>query len=159
MSFLLGPFQLWQLETLLLQRDTYMNYSRPLSTASVGWSQNISSVKPKNMFRRVCFKLRCLTLENWRRGWILLLWMMAMAALFAWKFMQYKNMAAFQVMGYCLCTAKGAAETLKLNMALILLPVCRNTLTWLRSTKARSFVSFDDNINFHKVKNLRSNHC
>ncbi|KAL4318758.1 hypothetical protein GQ457_18G001750 [Hibiscus cannabinus] len=146
-----GYIELWQLETLLLQRDTYMNYSRPLSTASVGWSQNLSSLRPKSMFRRVCFKLRCLLLENWRRGWILLLWMMAMATLFVWKFMQYRNRAAFQVMGYCLCTAKGAAETLKLNMALILLPVCRNTLTWLRSTKARSFVPFDDSINFHKT--------
>ncbi|KAA3457913.1 respiratory burst oxidase-like protein E [Gossypium australe] len=143
--------ELWQLETLLLQRDTYMNYSRPLSTASVGWSQNLSSVRPKSMFRRMCFKLRCLLLENWRRGWVLLLWIMAMATLFVWKFMQYKNRAAFQVMGYCLCTAKGSAETLKLNMALILLPVCRNTLTWLRSTKARSFVPFDDSINFHKT--------
>ncbi|GAB4838081.1 hypothetical protein Ancab_027612 [Ancistrocladus abbreviatus] len=54
-------------------------------------------------------------------------------------------------MGYCLCTAKGAAETVKLNMALILLPVCRNTLTWLRSTGVRLFVPFDDNINFHKM--------
>lgn len=79
-----------------------------------------------------------------------------MAALFAWKFMQYRNRAAFQVMGYCLCAAKGAAETLKLNMALILLPVCRNTLTWLRSTKARFFVPFDDNINFHKVKEMET---
>ncbi|KAH1131839.1 hypothetical protein J1N35_003217 [Gossypium stocksii] len=146
-----GYIELWQLETLLLQRDTYMNYSRPLSTASVGWSQNLSSVRPKSMFRRMSFKLRCLLLENWRRGWVLLLWIMAMATLFVWKFLQYKNRAAFQVMGYCLCTAKGSAETLKLNMALILLPVCRNTLTWLRSTKTRSFVPFDDSINFHKT--------
>jgi len=35
-------------------------------------------------------------------------------------------------MGYCLSTAKGAAETLKFNMALILFPVCRNSITWLR---------------------------
>lgn len=144
-------FQLWQLETLLLQRDTYMNYSRPLSTTSVNWSQNLNSFRPKHLLRRVSFKFRCLILENWQRGWILLLWMIAMAGLFAWKFIQYKNRAAFQVMGYCLATAKGAAETLKLNMALILLPVCRNTLTWLRSTRARTFVPFDDNINFHKV--------
>lgn len=142
---------MWQLETLLLQRDTYMNYSRPLSTASVGWSQNLSSLRPKSVVRRLSFKLKCLILENWQRGWILTLWTMTMAWLFVWKFQQYRNKAAFQVMGYCLATAKGAAETLKFNMALILLPVCRNTLTWLRSTKARSFVSFDDNINFHKV--------
>lgn len=147
------PFtQLWQLETLLLQRDTYMNYSRPLSTASVGWSQNLGSFRPKNVMRRVIGTLRSHILENWQRGWILMLWFFVMAGLFAWKFYQYRNRAAFQVMGYCVATAKGAAETLKLNMALILLPVCRNTLTWLRSTRARSFIPFDDNINFHKVK-------
>ncbi|KAK9275112.1 hypothetical protein L1049_022371 [Liquidambar formosana] len=147
----LGYIELWQLETLLLQRDTYMNYSRPLSTASVGWSQNLSSHRPKNVVRRVSCTLRYLILENWQRGWIILLWVMAMAGLFTWKFYQYRNKAAFQVMGYCLATAKGAAETVKLNMALILLPVCRNTLTWLRSTRARLFVPFDDNINFHKM--------
>ncbi|XP_062148530.1 respiratory burst oxidase homolog protein E isoform X2 [Alnus glutinosa] len=148
----LGYIELWQLETLLLQRDNYTNNSRPLSTAStVGWSQNLSSFRPKNMMRRVTATIRCLILENWRRGWILLLWLIAMAGLFTWKFNQYRNRAAFQVLGYCLPTAKGAAETLKLNMALILVPVCRNTLTWLRSTRARSFVPFDDNINFHKV--------
>ncbi|RWV77901.1 hypothetical protein GW17_00061208, partial [Ensete ventricosum] len=55
------------------------------------------------------------------------------------------------VMGYCVCMAKAAAETLKLNMALILIPVCRNTLTGLRSTRLSSIIPFDDNINFHKV--------
>ncbi|CAL5376825.1 unnamed protein product [Camellia sinensis] len=147
----LGYIEIWQLETLLLQRDTYMNYSRPLSTASVGWSQNLSALRPTGLVRNVSCTLKCLILDNWQRGWILLLWFMAMAGLFAWKFNQYKEMAAFEVMGYCLTTAKGAAETLKLNMALILLPVCRNMLTWLRSTRARHFIPFDDNINFHKM--------
>ncbi|KAB2633944.1 respiratory burst oxidase protein E-like [Pyrus ussuriensis x Pyrus communis] len=147
-----GYIELWQLEALLLQRDVYINYSGPLSTASVPWSQNPSSLKPKNLVRRLSRSLQCLALENWRRGWILLLWVVAMACLFVWKFYQYrKNRATFQVMHYCLPVAKGAAETLKLNMALILLPVCRNTLTWLRSTRARSFIPFDDNINFHKI--------
>ncbi|XP_077236456.1 riboflavin synthase-like superfamily protein isoform X2 [Tasmannia lanceolata] len=146
----LGYIELWQLEALLLERDNYMKYSRPLSTVSGGWSQNIG-LKPKNMVRRICCAMRCVIQENWQKAWIIFLWVVAMAALFAWKFIQYKNRASFQVMGYCLTTAKGAAETLKLNMALILLPVCRNTLTWLRSTRARLFVPFDDNINFHRV--------
>ncbi|KAL2250994.1 UNVERIFIED_CONTAM: Respiratory burst oxidase protein E [Sesamum indicum] len=134
--------ELWQLEALLLQRDNYINYSRALSTSSIGRGQNVSTTfnfKPTNL------------VENWQRTWIPLLWVMAMAGLFTWKFLQYRKRAAFQVMGYCLTTAKGAAETLKLNMALILLPVCRNTLTWLRSTKASLFIPLDDNINFHKV--------
>eukprot|EP00268_Persea_americana_P027892 TRINITY_DN27146_c0_g1_i1.p1 TRINITY_DN27146_c0_g1~~TRINITY_DN27146_c0_g1_i1.p1 ORF type:complete len:553 (-),score=85.28 TRINITY_DN27146_c0_g1_i1:1114-2772(-) len=74
-----------------------------------------------------------------------------MVGLFLWKFFQYKHKAAYHVMGYCLLTAKGAAETLKFNMALILLPVCRNTITWLRNTRLGLLVPFDDNINFHKT--------
>ncbi|KAI4376478.1 hypothetical protein MLD38_014235 [Melastoma candidum] len=147
----LGYIELWQLESLLLQKDTYMNTSRPLSTASVGWSQNLSVFQPRITTERISNTLRCLILENWQRGWILLLWGLVMASLFTWRFFQYRNMAVFHVMGYCITTAKGAAETLKLNMALILLPVCRNTLTWLRSTRARLFTPFDDNINFHKI--------
>lgn len=79
------------------------------------------------------------------------LWISICVGLFTWKFIQYRNRAAYDVMGYCVTTAKGAAETLKFNMALILLPVCRNTITWLRSTKLGVVVPFDDNINFHKV--------
>ncbi|KAK9075933.1 hypothetical protein SSX86_004263 [Deinandra increscens subsp. villosa] len=147
----LGYIELWQLETLLLQREVYMNYSRPLSMPSGGWSQNLSSLKPKSIVFRLIRFLRWALIENWQRSWVLLLWFLAMACLFSWKFKQYRNKAAFQVMGYCLTTAKGAAETLKLNMALVLLPVCRNMLTILRSTRARLFIPFDDNINFHKV--------
>ena len=183
--------QLWQLETLLLQRDTYLNYSRPLSTASgAQWSQNlgvggVSGGVPSSTARaggeddadgagatkttwgggmrerrrgwgrgvkKTASHVRVAAEENWRRAWVLAVWFAAMAALFVWKFVQYRRTAGFQVMGYCLPTAKGAAETLKLNMALVLLPVCRNTLTWLRSSWARFFVPFDDNITFHKVK-------
>uniref|UniRef100_A0A1J3IPJ5 Respiratory burst oxidase-like protein E n=1 Tax=Noccaea caerulescens TaxID=107243 RepID=A0A1J3IPJ5_NOCCA len=148
----LGYIELWQLETLLLQRDAYMNYSRPLSTTSVAMSTpRRSLIRPRHVVRKCREKLQCLFLDNWQRSWVLLLWVIIMAILFVWKFLQYRDKAAFKVMGYCLSTAKGAAETLKLNMALVLLPVCRNTLTWLRSTRARAFVPFDDNINFHKI--------
>jgi len=146
--------QLWQLEMLLLEKDRYMNYSRQLSNASVNWSQNMTETMPRNDIHRLRRTLQCLALEYWRRGWILFLWLVITASLFGWKFYQYRNRSTFQVMSYCIPVAKGAAETLKFNMALILLPVCRNTLTWLRSTGARKFVPFDDNINFHKVRRL-----
>ncbi|VAH09569.1 unnamed protein product [Triticum turgidum subsp. durum] len=89
--------------------------------------------------------------DNWKRLWVLALWIGIMAGLFIWKFIQYRNRYVFSVMGYCVTIAKGAAETLKLNMALILLPVCRNTITWLRNTRAARALPFDDNINFHKT--------
>ncbi|RDX64729.1 Respiratory burst oxidase-like protein C, partial [Mucuna pruriens] len=90
--------------------------------------------------------------DNWQRTWVLVLWIVVMLGLFAYKFVQYRRKAAYEVMGHCVCMAKGAAETLKLNMAIILLPVCRNTITWLRNkTKLGIMVPFDDNLNFHKL--------
>lgn len=92
--------------------------------------------------------------ENWKRIWVLLFWLALNVILISWKILQYRRRAAFHIMGYCVCVAKGAAESLKLNMALILLPVCRNSITWLRSTILNSIIPFDDNINFHKVSFL-----
>ncbi|KAH9308904.1 hypothetical protein KI387_036815, partial [Taxus chinensis] len=146
----LGYIELWQLETLLLQRDTYMNYSQALSYTSQALSQNLG-LRKRSPIQRFRNKVKYFLDENWQRVWVILLWITAMAGLFTWKFIQYKNKAAYQIMGYCLLTAKGAAETLKLNMALILFPVCRNTITRLRSTRLGQFVPFDDNINFHKT--------
>ncbi|KAF3340122.1 respiratory burst oxidase protein B [Carex littledalei] len=147
----LGYIELWQLETLLLQKDTYINHSQALSYTSQALSQNLVALRQKSPMRKLSTKLRYYLEDNWRRMWVLVLWIMVMIGLFIWKFVQYRNRYAFHVMGYCLTVAKGAAETLKLNMALILLPVCRNTITWLRSTRASRFVPFDDNINFHKT--------
>ncbi|KAB2093735.1 Respiratory burst oxidase A [Gossypium arboreum] len=147
----LGYIELWQLETLLLQKDTYLSYSQALSYTSQALSQNLQGLRKKSRIRRMSTKLLYYLEENWKRIWVLSLWIMIMTGLFIWKFLQYKQNGAFVVMHYCVLTAKGAAETLKFNMALILLPVCRNTITWLRSTKLGLFVPFDDNINFHKT--------
>ncbi|KAJ0559213.1 Respiratory burst oxidase protein A [Helianthus annuus] len=143
--------QLWQLETLLLQKDTYLNYSQALSYTSQALSQNLHGLRNRSSIKRMSSKFIYYLQENWKRLWIISLWILIMTGLFLWKYYQYKQRAAFDVMGYCVLTAKGAAETLKLNMAIILLPVCRNTITWLRSTRLSSFVPFDDNINFHKT--------
>ncbi|KAF5734224.1 respiratory burst oxidase G [Tripterygium wilfordii] len=147
----LGYIELWQLETLLLQRDTYLSYSQALSYTSQALSQNLQGLRRRGPIRRMGRELLYYLQENWRRIWVLTLWVAIMIGLFTWKFFQYKQKSAFKVMGYCLLTAKGAAETLKFNMALVLLPVCRNTITWLRSTKLGYMVPFDDNINFHKT--------
>lgn len=147
----LGYIELWQLETLLLQKDTYLSYSQALSYTSQALSQNLQGLRRKGPIKRLSTEFIYYVQENWKRLWVLSLWIIIMIALFTWKFYQYKQKAAYKVMGYCLLTAKGAAETLKFNMALILFPVCRNTITWLRSTKLSYFVPFDDNINFHKT--------
>ncbi|KAI3906448.1 hypothetical protein MKX01_029063 [Papaver californicum] len=99
-------------------------------------------------FQRITY----IFLNKWQEIWVLALWIGIMLGLFTYKFIQYRNKAVFGIMGYCVCSAKGASETLKFNMALILLPVCRNTITWLRNkTKLGVIVPFDSNISFHQV--------
>ncbi|KAK9094855.1 hypothetical protein Scep_026324 [Stephania cephalantha] len=147
----LGYIELWQLETLLLQKDTYLSHSQALSYTSQALSQNLHGLRKKSPMKKLSTTLFYFVQENWRRIWLISVWIAIMVGLFLWKFFQYRQRYAFRVMGYCLLTAKGAAETLKFNMALVLLPVCRNTITWLRSTSFARFVPFDDSINFHKT--------
>ncbi|PIA44456.1 hypothetical protein AQUCO_01700213v1 [Aquilegia coerulea] len=149
----LGHIELYNLEMLLLQAPSQ---STRLVTNSQNLSQALSQklvpTKELNPIKRWYRKANYFIEDNWKRIWVMALWISICAGLFTWKFIQYKHRAVFDVMGYCVTTAKGAAETLKFNMALILLPVCRNTITWLRSrTKLGGVVPFDDNINFHKV--------
>lgn len=149
----LGYIELYNLEMLLIQAPAQstnlVTDSRVLSQLL---SQKLVPTKEPNPIKK-CYKGLAYFLEdNWKRIWVMALWVSICAGLFTWKFIQYKNRAVYDVMGYCVTVAKGGAETTKFNMALILLPVCRNTITWLRSkTKLGVIVPFDDNINFHKV--------
>ncbi|XP_019463947.1 PREDICTED: respiratory burst oxidase homolog protein C isoform X1 [Lupinus angustifolius] len=146
-----GFINIDNLETLLLHGpdQTTRGDSKYLSQML---SQKLTPTFAENPIRRWYRDTKYFLQDNWRRVWVLALWIGVMFGLFAYKFVQYRRKAAYEVMGHCVCMAKGAAETLKLNMALILLPVCRNTITWLRNkTKLGVAVPFDDNLNFHKV--------
>lgn len=144
--------QIYNLETLLLQapnQSVRISDSRILSQML---SQKLKPTQENNPLRRLYQKMKYFVMDNWQRVWVMMLWLGIVLGLFAYKFVQYRNKAVFHVMGYCVCVAKGGAETLKFNMALILLPVCRNTITWLRNkTRLGVAVPFDDNLNFHKV--------
>ncbi|XP_022772749.1 respiratory burst oxidase homolog protein D-like isoform X1 [Durio zibethinus] len=147
-----GTEQIYNLETLLLQapnQSVRVGDSRILSQML---SQKLKPTQENNPLKRWYQKTKHFIMDNWQRIWVMMLWLGIVGGLFAYKFVQYRHKAVFDVMGYCVCIAKGGAETLKFNMALILLPVCRNTITWLRNkTKLGVVVPFDDNLNFHKV--------
>ncbi|KAI4343465.1 hypothetical protein L6164_010809 [Bauhinia variegata] len=147
-----GYILISNLEMLLLQAPSQSVRVTDSRILSQMLSQKLKPVQENNPIRRWYQKAKYFVLDNWQRIWVLMLWLGVVSGLFAYKFIQYRNKAAYDVMGYCVCVAKGGAETLKFNMALILLPVCRNTITWLRNkTKLGVAVPFDDNLNFHKV--------
>ncbi|KAG8388180.1 hypothetical protein BUALT_Bualt02G0099000 [Buddleja alternifolia] len=153
----LGYIMIENLEMLLLQGATQTAVVN--SGSGAGESRNLSKMLSEKLkptedhpLKRWYRDFEYFLADNWERVWVITLWIGAMGGLFGYKYVEYKNRAAFDVMGHCVCMAKGAAETLKLNMAVILLPVCRNTITWLRNkTKLGMAVPFDDNLNFHKT--------
>ncbi|KAK1436762.1 hypothetical protein QVD17_02544 [Tagetes erecta] len=147
----LGYIMIENLEMLLLQAPTH-NVRGESRNLSQMLSQKLKTTHHGNPIRRWYEDFKYFLLDNWQRCWVIVLWIGIMAGLFTWKYIQYRHRAVYDVLGPCVCIAKGAAETLKLNMAIILLPVCRNTITWLRNkTKLGAVVPFDDNLNFHKV--------
>ncbi|CAN6351941.1 unnamed protein product [Urochloa humidicola] len=150
----LGYIEIANLESLLLQPPSQAQ-SRLLthsSNISQLISQKLTPAPDSNPLRRAATSFLYFLEDNWKGVWVMSLWLAINAALFTWKFIAYRRHPTFDVMGYCVCVAKGGAETTKFNMALILLPVCRNTITWLRSrTRLGAAVPFNDNINFHKV--------
>lgn len=141
---------MWQLETLLrgmVSSDEGNKLTKKTQTLARTMIPRKYRTRTTKFLSKTTEKIH----ENWKRIWVLALFLCANIALFTWKFIQFRRRSPFHIMGYCLCVAKGSAETLKFNMALILLPVCRRTLTKLRETFLGTLVPFDDNINFHKV--------
>uniref|UniRef100_A0A0E0MN96 EF-hand domain-containing protein n=1 Tax=Oryza punctata TaxID=4537 RepID=A0A0E0MN96_ORYPU len=150
----LGYIDISNLESLLLLPPSQAPSKLVTHSSNISQliSQKLVPTHDRNPLRRGLRRLSYFMEDNWKRVWVMALWLAINAGLFTWKFMAYKRHPTFDVMGYCVCVAKGGAETTKFNMALILLPVCRNTITWLRSrTKLGAVIPFNDNINFHKV--------
>ncbi|KAL8208595.1 hypothetical protein R6Q57_008007 [Mikania cordata] len=153
-----GYIEMWQLEILLtgmVMKDngkanpTSENTKKNQDTTNLAMS--MIPQKYRNPIRRCINEGIELIQDNWKRFWVVTIFLFLNFTLFEWKFLQYTKLPTFEVMGYCVCLAKAAGETLKLNMALILLPVCRKTLTGLRETWIGKLIPFDDNINFHKL--------
>ncbi|CAL0328231.1 unnamed protein product [Lupinus luteus] len=138
-----GYIELWQLETLLRQM-----ISSEDGTNSTGATIPRKYRTPITKFASRASKF---IVDNGKKIWVITFWLAINLVLFIWKFKQYKEKGAFEVMGYCVCFAKGAAETLKFNMALIVLTMCRRTLTILRESFLGRILPFDDHIKFHKL--------
>jgi dual oxidase len=54
-------------------------------------------------------------------------------------------------MGYGISMTRGAAASMSFTFSLILLTMCRNSITYLRSTAINMFVPFDSCVSFHKL--------
>ncbi|GLU11707.1 hypothetical protein SLE2022_284330 [Rubroshorea leprosula] len=146
----LGYIEIWQLEVLLRglgasDDNTKLNKK----------TQSLAKAMIPRRYRNPISKYLTMTSDflndYWKRIWVISVWLFINLFLFYWKFYEFYGSSTYQITGFCVCIAKGSAEALKFNMALILLPVCRRTLTKLRESFLNKLIPFDDNINFHKL--------
>ncbi|KAJ6755782.1 RESPIRATORY BURST OXIDASE-like protein J-RELATED [Salix purpurea] len=149
-TLLVLVLQLWQLETLLRGMVNNEDQKTKLDEKT----QNLTNAMIPRRYRTPVTKFLTMSIEsiheNWRRLWVITLWLAVNFVLVFWKFREFEKSPLFKISSYCVCLAKASAESLKFNMALILLPVCRRTLTKLRSSFLGTFIPFDDNISFHR---------
>ncbi|XP_058761130.1 putative respiratory burst oxidase homolog protein H [Vicia villosa] len=146
-----GYIEMWQLETLLKEMVSAEDGTTKLSNRTETLTRAMIPGKYRTPVRKFISKTTEFVHDKWKKIWIVVLWLAVNLILFVWKFLQYKEKPAYEVMGSCVCLAKGAAETLKFNMALIVLTMCRRTLTMLRGSFLSQIIPFDDNIHFHIV--------
>ncbi|KAL2336628.1 hypothetical protein Fmac_011074 [Flemingia macrophylla] len=147
-----GYIEMWQLETLLKEMVSAEDGTKKMNqTKAMTLSRAMIPSKYRTPTSKFITKTTEFVQDKWKKIWIIALWLVINLVLYVWKFYQYRQRGAFDVMGYCVCFAKGAAETLKFNMALIVLTMCRRTLTNLRESFLSRIIPFDDNINFHKT--------
>lgn len=146
-----GYIEMWQLETLLKEMVNAEDGTTRLSNRTETLTRAMIPCKYRTPIRKFVSKTTEFVYDKWKKIWIFVLWLAVNLILFIWKFLQYKEKPAYEVMGSCVCFAKGAAETLKFNMGLIVLTMCRRTLTMLRGSFLSQIIPFDDNIHFHIV--------
>ncbi|CAD7698281.1 unnamed protein product [Ostreobium quekettii] len=83
-----------------------------------------------------------------RTLWLVVL-IASLMAMFYWRLSMYMHGPKCDLMGWTLPLAKGCGQMIKLTTTLILLPVSRATMTWLRATPLRHIIPFDDAMQFH----------
>ncbi|XP_044506742.1 putative respiratory burst oxidase homolog protein H [Mangifera indica] len=145
-----GYIEMWQLE-ILLRGMCSDDGNNELASGTQDLTKAMIPRHYRTAHGRIFFNATEFLFDNFKRIWIVFLFIAANIALFMWKFIELQSAPTFQITGYCVCFAKGCGETIKFNMALVLLTVCRRSLTKLRSTFLHKIIPFDDNLNFHKM--------
>ncbi|KAG0005511.1 hypothetical protein BGZ79_004265 [Entomortierella chlamydospora] len=94
-------------------------------------------------------------INDGNRAIFLGLWIIIHVGLFSLAFFNYFYSDNFEnarsKLGITLPIARGAALVLHVDSGLILFPVCRTLISWLRSTPLNRIVPFDKAITFHKA--------
>lgn len=86
---------------------------------------------------------------------VLISWILANVIYFTYIVVYYQNSSNFsirrRILGTTLLVARASAGCINLNVIFLILTVCRNLISVLRTTRLNYFIPFDKNIAFHKL--------
>lgn len=85
----------------------------------------------------------------------LLLFYVIVVVLFFERFIQYgylsEHMDLRHVMGVGIAITRGSAASLSFCYAMLLVSMCRNLMTWIRTVGVHEYIPLDSHVKFHKV--------
>ncbi|KAH9500299.1 Dual oxidase 2, partial [Bulinus truncatus] len=95
-------------------------------------------------------------IENYRQHiFFLIIFFGICVGLFAERFYYYtveqEHKGFRKLMSYGISFTRGGAAAMSFTFSFLLLTMCRNTITFLRSTRLNQFIPFDSHISFHKL--------
>uniref|UniRef100_A0A7S3PPL8 Calmodulin n=1 Tax=Aplanochytrium stocchinoi TaxID=215587 RepID=A0A7S3PPL8_9STRA len=108
--------------------------------------------KKKSLIKRIGKRIT----HNPQRTFWLFLWVIINSGLFFGNYFYYKigRPELFELLGTCICLARGSALALQLNIAIALLTMSRGFLTFIRNAyngEALNYINLDDNVLAHKM--------
>lgn len=114
--------------------------------------------KAKGWMQRVGDKWKAFIteLEEHRQDIVyLLMFYVIVAVLFFERFIIYaflsEHMDLRHVMGAGIAITRGSAASLSFCYAMLLLSMCRNLMTWIRTMGVREYIPLDSHVKFHKI--------
>lgn len=85
----------------------------------------------------------------------LLMFFVTVIVLFVERFVMYsylsEHMDLRHVMGFGIAITRGSAASLSFCYAMLLLSMCRNIMTWIRTMSVREYIPLDSHVKFHKI--------
>lgn len=125
---------------------------------SVHWDQNAYDILVKQEGLRKQHSCRWFTkkLQNMFRYKRQMFWLSVYFGLnfflLAFYFLYQRFYAPqYKLLGYSICVSRSTALVMEWNSFLLLMTVCRNVITWLRSGLLHRTFPYDNNIEFHKI--------
>jgi len=85
----------------------------------------------------------------------LVMFFVILTVLFLERFINYsflsEHMDLRHVMGVGIAITRGSAASLSFCYAMLLLSMCRNLMTWIRTMGVREYIPLDSHVKFHKI--------